>query len=635
MLCKGCADSSNMRKSSLNRLITVILNLVVCLHQAYASSVLTIDADFSGSSIMEYLRDSRSNFNERSINKQKISGSVAASDYIFHNVNEEITHNFTIENRSRQRINLILFANLPLSVLIVKEIENERLQTMKENSYLREIGTKSLVPFVQLKVNPGVNNYEITTSKIGAIGAAQLFLKTEKEFSLYEKELLIYISLIFGAVASLLLYNIFLLSVNKSWNIFNFTMICLFLGMVEATISGANSVFNLEFFTYSSRLWPLFTNLAASFFGLYLKEANYASHKIIGNRLFYFSIGVTNIISLLCVVFAEDIHYEIQIIATFFGIFISAFFPYLFGKYRPIDHAVFISSFPLIVSTTLFVLQVSNVIHVEANMVRVQLITSVAFLLCLSIYTGNKTHKNRLEKVRLQEMITLGRSVQDLLLPKRLEGSSSDIKYIFAYEPFEGKMSGDWIKYWRTKNGNHQFLLGDVTGKGPQAALAVSIISTVVDRCIRLDNDAKTALIQINKTLFNLLKGNMGSTASAAMIKPNGSLTLFNTAGIGWVIHDFSKSRHILGKSGILGQKSFVEIFEAHIPESTWEYIYTFSDGVCNGPRAVRHLSKHLQTIRPGNLDSIALRGEVMGVSKLVGDPQDDKTFLLISSRAS
>lgn len=599
---------------------------------ALGANGLVIDASFSGSSIMPYLNEPHSNFQDRNILKQRLSSFKDQPNYIFHNVNEEITHTLEIENMTKQRIGLILFANLPLSTLAIKDVKAINDLVENGHQYSRESVSQSITPFVHFNVSPGRNKYLIFTSTKGTIGSAQLFVKTEKEFSLYEKEMLIYISLVFGAVTSLLLYNIFLLSVNKSINIFNFTMICFFLGLVEAIITGANSVFNTSLFTDSPRFWPVYTNMAASFFGLYLKEANYSTDRFIGNRLFYSLIVVTNIASFGCVFLAEHIHYEVQIALVFFGVFISSFFPYLLGKYKVIDHAVFVSSFPLIVSSIVFVLEITGVIQLNIDVVRIQLISAVVFLLSLSIYTGSKTHKNRLERVRLQEMITLGRSVQDLLLPKRLEGISAEIRYLFAYEPFEGKMSGDWIKYWRTKNGNHQFLLGDVTGKGPQAALAVSIISTVVDRCIRLDNDAKTALIQINKTLYNLLKGNMGSTASAATIKTDGHLTLYNTAGIGWVIQELKKNRHVLGRSGILGQKPYVEIFETKIPPSSWSYIYTFSDGVCNGPRAVKHLSKHLQSIHPGHLDSSSLRREVMRVSKTVGDPQDDKAFLFITS---
>ena len=602
-------------------------------HKASAAVNLKVEGNFVGSSVMGFLEPVKSHPSDRSMIVQNLMGSSTNVNYIFHNVNEEISHKITIENTSRQSINLILFGNLPLTSLVVKEISASNKVYYAGRSYSNIQSPHSFLPATTLKILPGVWTYEIKTSKIGNIGAVKLFLYSEKEFFLYEKEVLIYFSLVFGALTSLLLYNIFLLSVNKSANIFYFTMTCFFLGMVESVISGVNSQFSFDLFNLSSRLWPIFTTLSASFFALYLKDANYATHKIIGNRLFVVILLVGNSIAIGCVFLAEYLHYEVQIISILGVILVTGFMPYLFGRYKLIDNLVFISSFPMVVSTLVLIFQFSNLINVDFDLIKIQLISVVFFLLCLSIYTGNKTHKNRLEKVRLQEMITLGRSVQDLLLPKRLEGSSIELKYMFAYEPFEGKMSGDWIKYWRTKNGNHQFLLGDVTGKGPQAALAVSIISTVVDRCIRLDNDAKTALIQINKTLFSLLKGNMGSTASATTIFPSGEIILFNTAGIGWVVHERAKNRHILGRSGILGQRAFVEISEARIEAGSWSYIYTFSDGVCNGPRAVKYLSNHLNNVHAENLDSANLRKQVLGVSKSIGDPHDDKTFLMIQSQ--
>lgn len=600
---------------------------------AIGSGVLSVDGGFSRTSIMKYLELVSISSGDGPSEKFKFSDSRDFRNYIFHNANETIVHRINIENTTKQSLNLVMFSDLALSSFVVKEISENNRTFYAGKRYSSEQSPQSLIPSVAIKMKPGMNTYEIITSMQGNIGPAQLFLWTEKEFFLHDKEMLIYISLVFGAVTSLLLYNIFLLSVNKSWNIFYFTMTCFFLGMVESVISGANSIFSFKIYTLTSRLWPVFTCLSVSFFALYLKEANYASRKMIGNKLFYVIVGIANFVGFSCVILVEYLHYDVQIFSVFFATLATGLVPYLLGKYKIIDHLVFIASLPMVFATFLLVGEVTNFTSIGIDLLRIQLVSAVFFLLCLSIYTGSKTHNNRLEKVRLQEMITLGRNVQDLLLPKRLEGASPDLKYIFAYEPFEGKMSGDWIKYWRTKNGNHQFLLGDVTGKGPQAALAVSIISTIVDRCIRLDNDARTALIQINKTLYSLLKGNMGSTASATTIKHNGDLILYNTAGIGWIVQDqLKKDTHFLGRSGILGQKSFVEISELKVPNASWDFIYTFSDGVCNGPRAVKYLSRHLKTIEPNKIDSKSLRKEVLSVSKSIGDPQDDKTFLIIQS---
>jgi serine phosphatase RsbU (regulator of sigma subunit) len=319
-----------------------------------------------------------------------------------------------------------------------------------------------------------------------------------------------------------------------------------------------------------------------------------------------------------------------QIFTIFFLVVLNGLMPWILSRFKFREHLVLLSSVPLVFASMMLVLQISSLIDSDLSFARVQQTTGIIFLLFLSIYTGNKTHQDRFSKAKLQEMITLGRSVQDLLLPKRLEETFKSLSYAFAYEPFEGNMSGDWIKYWKTNDGRHHFLLGDVTGKGPQAALAVSIISTVVDRCIRLDNDAKSALIQINRTLFSLLKGSVGSTASGASIGQNRELKLFNTAGIGWILQDAKTVRHILGRSSILGQKNLVEISECTVKEHQWTLIYTFSDGVCNGPRAIKHLTRRLLDLNVNPLKSQDLKQEVLKIANYIGDPQDDKTLLII-----
>ncbi len=616
-----------MGLKSILRFLWIVLLLDQAMESAFAENVLTIDRHFTGTSLgraLNYLKSTDSQGHPQ--NREYLRN----NRHIFHAVGEHHFHQLTIENTESYPLDLVIFSEIPLGILKLQNLDSTTPPHLGGKLYGDNQIPQSILTATSLFAPPGQSTYEIETSRLQNIGATQLFLWTEKNFKIYEKESIIYISLIFGAVISLFLYNIFLLTVNPSSLMIYFSICCFAVGMFESIISGANSVFSFYIYDYSTRLWPLYCTIGVTGFALFLSEVTTDQT---AKRLKFWvrlSTGIANFISLNIILFQNHINHYASIAIVFAIVVVIGILPQVLGRFKLKDHLVFYSSIPLIGSTGFYILEMTSLISSDYNLLRIQLITAVLFLLSLSINAGNKTHEDRFPKIKLQEMITLGRNVQDLLLPKKLEETFKDLSYSFAYEPFEGKMSGDWIKHWKTSDGSHHFLLGDVTGKGPQAALAVSIISTVVDRCIRLDNNAKTALIQINKTLYSLLNGSMGSTASGATVRSDLGLVLYNTGGIGWILQKLDQSKHVLGRSSILGQKPYVDISEFIYKPHEWPVICTFTDGLCNGPRAIKQLSSHLLKYQSMGVNSHEIRKSALNISKIFGDPHDDKAFLVI-----
>jgi hypothetical protein len=88
------------------------------------------------------------------------------------------------------------------------------------------------------------------------------------------------------------------------------------------------------------------------------------------------------------------------------------------------------------------------------------------------------------ELTSINERLELARSVQQMLMPRALESRVGDFEYKVFFDPAE-KMSGDWFNIWTDDDGELRLFIGDVVGKGPSAALAVSVVASVFSECKR------------------------------------------------------------------------------------------------------------------------------------------------------
>lgn len=595
----------------------------------YAEKAVIIDRFFTVSGMSAYLKliEPRDKILEKNVNGQN------RSEILSKNFDKQVFFELTIENVESQTKSLILFSDSPLTYLKVRTTNPSNqgsYEALGGKTHEDSQTPKSIIPAVLLSIPPGRSTYDIESFKGKNIGPFKIILDGDREFRLFEKDRIINNSLIVGAVISLFLYNIFLLAVNKSALIVYFSLCCLSVGLFESILSGAHSVFPVFIYDLLGQLWPLYCTLGTSGFALFLADISSTDSDKRFQKWTQFLTIFGNSFALLVIFMQEFIPDFYRFSAIFLIVLVQGWTPIFSGKFKIKEYIVIFASHLFAASTIIYLTQPTFFLISDLGSLKTQQSTTVFLLLTLSIYAGNRTHQDRITRIKLQEMISLGRNVQDLLLPKRLDEDFKTLSYSFAYEPFEGKMSGDWIKHWQTTDGSHHFLLGDVTGKGPQAALAVSIICTIVDRCMRQDLNAKAALIQINKTLHMMLNGNIGSTASGASVDPNASLVLYNTGGVGWMVQNTDTIKHILGRGSILGQKIYLDISEIKFNPNYWGVLYTFTDGLCNGPRALKLLASRIFNLQISGETPHGLKVAALNISKEIGDPQDDKAFLVI-----
>lgn len=194
--------------------------------------------------------------------------------------------------------------------------------------------------------------------------------------------------------------------------------------------------------------------------------------------------------------------------------------------------------------------------------------------------------ENELKAVN--ERLELGRTVQSMLLPQSMEGTIGRFSYRYYYDPAE-KMSGDWLNIWREGDRNHLFL-GDVVGKGPQAALAVSAIASVINDSKYHKLSITETIERINSQLIDLFHKNITSTFSSVTFHADGSVELHNAAALGWFALKGNKIQHLPLRSMPLGVSKGVPVATVRKTFEPGTTLFAFTDGVLEGSRAMKNL---------------------------------------------
>jgi serine phosphatase RsbU (regulator of sigma subunit)/predicted ester cyclase len=157
---------------------------------------------------------------------------------------------------------------------------------------------------------------------------------------------------------------------------------------------------------------------------------------------------------------------------------------------------------------------------------------------------GSTLRKQRLEqeireRERVEQELRVARSIQQASLPKevpQLEGWQISPFYQPARE-----VGGDFYDFFELSDGRVGVAVGDATGKGMPAALAVSATSSML-RAVAQALDSSSpgeALSRINETLMARIPTNMFVTCFYAILDPKSGHLSYANAG-----HDLPCVRH-------------------------------------------------------------------------------------------
>lgn len=189
----------------------------------------------------------------------------------------------------------------------------------------------------------------------------------------------------------------------------------------------------------------------------------------------------------------------------------------------------------------------------------------------------------------MESELNLAAKLQGILLPEKPVGSVCNVAYGIDSKPL-GLLGGDWVKLHAVEN-RAVFVLGDVVGKGPSAALTHSAIASAWEAHINpwaLGQISTEELLRnINETMFKLFHGSMNSTFAVFEII-DGKVRVACGGNV-WFLLDGKKPRPVGTQArALLGIKSGLQVAFQDVPMQAGDWLVTFTDGVLEGNRALK-----------------------------------------------
>lgn len=150
------------------------------------------------------------------------------------------------------------------------------------------------------------------------------------------------------------------------------------------------------------------------------------------------------------------------------------------------------------------------------------LLFAMVMLVAMTFRLRRIQNRNR----EIEQELAAARSVQQILIPEErpaIPGLVIDSAYLPAQQ-----VGGDFFQLLPTADGGLLLVVGDVSGKGLPAAMLVSVLVGSIRSTAEFTSSPAEMLAHLNERLFGRTKGGSFSTAIAALILPDGRVTIAN-----------------------------------------------------------------------------------------------------------
>ncbi len=232
------------------------------------------------------------------------------------------------------------------------------------------------------------------------------------------------------------------------------------------------------------------------------------------------------------------------------------------------------------------------------------------------------------ELAKLDGYLSLGKAVQNLLLPKNMSGTLSHFRYHLLYVPHL-KMAGDWFYIWRVSRDETRFIMGDVMGKGPSAAITVASIISLLKDYETENISLVAALEKINARLIDLYSYHITCTVATATIFKDGTCKLINAGSPGWFLHSPQKTEFSMLRGTPLGLRDEIVMEEKTITMQTSQILFTVTDGYLEGSRSLRKLIRTLEQDKKTKVDLDYLTG-ILSSIQISENLEDDRSLIFL-----
>jgi len=193
----------------------------------------------------------------------------------------------------------------------------------------------------------------------------------------------------------------------------------------------------------------------------------------------------------------------------------------------------------------------------------------------------------------LDDRLELAQSVQSTLLPAQMSGSRDNVNWDCKYISAE-RLAGDWLFLSDGRHHKTRFYLGDVTGKGPAAALAVAAIVSLLRKKDFEPSPLESTIKELNIHLFHLFRGNVGSALCAAQMESDGRTHVAVHGMNGWVHVSKQGAKIIPARGSALGTYDHIDVQVVEAKLEIGDFIFSFSDGCLEGSRPLGKLLRSI-----------------------------------------
>jgi len=254
---------------------------------------------------------------------------------------------------------------------------------------------------------------------------------------------------------------------------------------------------------------------------------------------------------------------------------------------------------------------------------------------------GQRLEQERIDRERVEQELLVARRIQQASLPKevpQLEGWQ-----IAPYYQPAREVGGDFYDFFELEGGKVGLAVGDATGKGMPAALAVTASSSML-RAVAQDSSYSPGEVlgRVNETLLARIPQNMFVTCFYAILEPeSGSLTYANAGhDLPYLWHS-GECEELRARGMPLGLMPGMRYEEKEIVLDAGQSVLFYSDGLveAHDPQGEMFGFPRLQALISEYAQEVSL-GEFLleQLYSFVGEgweQEDDITLLTLRRSAS
>jgi phosphoserine phosphatase RsbU/P len=245
-----------------------------------------------------------------------------------------------------------------------------------------------------------------------------------------------------------------------------------------------------------------------------------------------------------------------------------------------------------------------------------------------------RLYREAIEKGRIEEELRMASQIQQALLPKaRPRGSFYDAN---GTSIACRAIGGDFFEYIDLPDGSFGFALGDVSGKGPPAALLTAMLQGIFSTQSFAPMPPAAMMASVNRALLARGIESRFATIFFAILSPDGRLVYCNAGQNPPLLFSASGARKLETGGMIVGLFPQASYEQEELRLSAGDLIAVFSDGVSEALNAAGDEygeSRIQETIAPHWLDTsdVVLQHLLDSVRTFArGAPQNDDVTALV-----